>query len=159
LVIVYFTNQLEWALFEREEISCTEHAILRFDFALGNVEITRPIQEFSQRDSIMPKQTLKVEIPIKRVFPEDLKTYFIEHMLCQGGDEHFTLSFFEVWQPPTYGQSPEEIRNELTKVGSVDAKCVARLVVTPKLLRKMIQAMNENLERFDARTVSKEQQK
>jgi len=61
----------------------------------------------------------------------------------------FILSFFEVWPPAILGETDEEKQEMLDSLESVEAKCVARLVVTPSRMREFIAVMNENLSNYE----------
>jgi hypothetical protein len=82
------------------------------------------------------------------VYPDDLKSYFVDHMLVQHQPDRFVLSFFEVWIPPIMG-SEEQQEEHLDKLESVDAKCVARLVVTPEKMRDILRALSDNMDKYE----------
>lgn len=97
----------------------------------------------SQKDT--DKRFKKVKINYH--FPEDLNTYFVENIIAQHQPGFFILSFFETFLPPIVGETPEDREKALEKLKEVDAKCVARLVVTPEKMNDIIEVLIEN---FDA---------
>ena len=89
-------------------------------------------------------------VPLVRKYPDDLKSYFVANIVVQNQPEHFTLDFFEVWQPPIIGSEAEQEKliNQLT---SIEAKCVVRVILTPQRMRDMVRLMTDNLSKFEAR--------
>jgi len=86
-----------------------------------------------------------VMIPINWVFPDDLISRYANHILCQADADAATISFFEAHLPPVIGSEPEK-RAFLESLGVVDAKCVARLIVSKSRLRdfaKVLQKLAE----------------
>ena len=90
----------------------------------------------------MTKQKEEFEVPINWSYPEDLKTNFVTNLVVQHTDQEFILSFFETLPPLLLG----EVKKEDLK--SVNAKCVARVVVTPKRMEEFINVMQSNLNIF-----------
>lgn len=91
------------------------------------------------------------EIRLERVFPDDLQSYFVSNIVVQHRTEHFVLSFFEVWPPPLLGKE-EDRQKALEELDSIEARCVARLVVTPNTMREFVEVMSDNLEQFEEMT-------
>lgn len=83
-------------------------------------------------------------VPITRTYPTDLQTHFVVSIVVQHQADHFILSFFEIWPPPILGETEEEKAQQLEAVSSIEAKCVARLVVTPDKMGEFLDVMNEN---------------
>ena len=93
------------------------------------------------------KQIISKEIPIKRIFPEALQSYFVSNMVVQHQEENFTLSFFEVWPPALVG-TEEDMREQFEDFKYVEAKCIARLVVTPNKMKEFIDVLSENYKNY-----------
>lgn len=91
---------------------------------------------------------VKKGISLHRTYPETLDSHFVSNIVVQHQPDHFIISFFEVWPPPILGDTPEERRRALESIEEVEAKCVARLVVTPARMREFIDTMSENWERY-----------
>ena len=97
-------------------------------------------------DHHLISKTFRVEY----VYPETLHTHFVSSLVVQHQPEHFILSFFELWPPAILGETDDDTLAALNAVDRVDATCVARLVVTPAMMREFIQVMSDNVERYDA---------
>lgn len=89
------------------------------------------------------------EIRLDRVYPDDLQSHFVSNIVVQHQPDAFILSFFEVWPPAVLGESEEEKREILESLDAVEAKCVARLVVTPSRMREFVTLMTENLDNYE----------
>ena len=81
------------------------------------------------------------------VFPSDLKSYFSDNFIVQHQKDHFVLSFFEVIQPAILG-TLEERKAQVQKIKQVDAKCIARILVTPEKMKDIVNVMNENYNNY-----------
>ena len=90
-------------------------------------------------------------IPLKREYPEDLESNFVSNIVVQHQSDHFVLSFFEVWPPPVLGDTEEEREHILDSIEEVEAKCVARLVVTPRRMREFIDVMSDSFLKWETR--------
>jgi len=97
----------------------------------------------------MPKNMVLKKINIERHFPDDLKSYFVANVVVQHQADFFVLSFFEVWPPVIIGESEEEKQNALDSIDSLEAKCVARLVLTPDRMKELHQLITENLSSYE----------
>jgi hypothetical protein len=89
------------------------------------------------------------KIRIERVYPEDLQSHFVSNIVVQHQPEAFILSFFEVWPPAVLGESEEEKKLAMDAIDHVEAKCVARLVLTPSKMREFLETMSENLQNYE----------
>lgn len=87
-------------------------------------------------------------ISLKRAYPDDLDSHFVSNIVVQHQHDHFIVSFFEVWPPLILGETAEERREALDAIQEVEAKCVARLVVTPARMREFIDTLSENWDRY-----------
>jgi hypothetical protein len=88
-------------------------------------------------------QLIAREIPIKYYGVEDVTGIFADQAMIFHAGETFTLFFFQSSFPPT-----EDV-DELNKLTEIPAKCVARIVLTPALMRQVSDAITKNLARFD----------
>ena len=88
-------------------------------------------------------------IRIERTYPADLQSHFVSDIVVQHQPDTFILSFFEIWPPPILGESEEEKQRKLDALDHVEAKCVARLVVTPSKMREFLETMSENLRNYE----------
>jgi len=84
------------------------------------------------------------QVPLKRTYPADLRTHFVANVVIQHQPDHFILSFFEVLPPPILGATELEKQAVFEQIDSVEARCVARIVVTPNRMKAIIRALSEN---------------
>lgn len=89
------------------------------------------------------------KVRIERIYPDELQSHFVSNVVVQHQPDIFVLSFFEVWPPAILGDSDEEKRKALEAVVRVEAKCVARLVLTPGKMKEFMETMAENLQNYD----------
>jgi hypothetical protein len=89
------------------------------------------------------------KIRIERVYPEGLQSHFVSNVVVQHQPDAFILSFFEVWPPAILGESDEEKKQAIDAIDHVEAKCVARLVLTPSKMREFLETMSENLQNYE----------
>lgn len=88
-------------------------------------------------------------VRIVRQFPDDLQTHFISNMTIQHQADHFILSFFEIWPPAILADTDEERQEIIDKIETIEAKCVARIVLTPEKMKEVATVINENIVNFD----------
>jgi len=86
---------------------------------------------------------------IERTFPEDLQSHYVSNIVVQHDPDVFILSFFELWPPTILAESEEEKTKALMALEHVDAKCVARLVVTPSKMKEFIAVIQENFKSYE----------
>jgi len=91
-------------------------------------------------------------VSVNHVYPESLETKVPNHFVIQHDEETFTLSFFEIRQPIILEGNNSEKLAQLEALTEVDAKCVARLVLTPSRMYNFIAAVQENFEKFESKT-------
>ncbi len=94
------------------------------------------------------KTPMTRQVPLNRIYPENLQTYFVSNMVVQHDPDIFILSFFEAFAPPILGDSPDEIKSFVEKIEKVDAKCVARIVVTPSKMKEFVHVLTDNLNKY-----------
>ncbi len=103
-----------------------------------------------RKESVMSSEkTVSKELPIERVYPEDLHTHFVSNLLAQHQPDSFTLSFFEIWPPAITGDTPEEKQRQMDAIDFIEAKCVARVVLTPARMKEFVGIMSENLRNYE----------
>jgi hypothetical protein len=67
--------------------------------------------------------------PVKWTGYESLRTEHATHLMVQSHGSELTLLFFEL-QPPFTTGTPEEQADQTAKLPHVEAKCVAKLVMS-----------------------------
>jgi len=87
-------------------------------------------------------------LKLNHVYPEDLKSYYVDNVVVQHKPDRFILSFFEVFEPPILGETEEERKREVESLESIEAKCVARLIVTPNRMQEFIDVLNQNMSKY-----------
>lgn len=87
------------------------------------------------------------EVPIAWIVPDDLVTRYATNIVVQHSEHEFFLSFFEA-DPPIILGSREEALATIEQLGSLKAKCVARIVVAPKRMREFVRVLQANLEKY-----------
>lgn len=88
-------------------------------------------------------------IKIERVYPDELKSYFVSNVVVQHQLDNFILSFFEVWPPAVLGETDEEKERAIDAIDHVEAKCVARLVLTPATMKQFLDTIAENWKSYE----------
>jgi len=89
-------------------------------------------------------EEVRVRQPIRWHIPKTIETKYATNMVIQHTKGEFTISFFEIRAPIVLG-TPEEQAEQLEKGDKVEARCVARIVVTPDRLPGFIKVMADNL--------------
>lgn len=94
---------------------------------------------------------IHLQVPIRYHYPDNLTTHFVNNLIIQHEPESFVISFFESFKPPILGNTREERLAKMEAIEYLDAKCVARIVVTPAAMREFVSAMADNLNRHQRR--------
>ena len=87
-----------------------------------------------------------VQIPVHWGSSEHLETIYVNHLVITHAGPEFYLVFGELPMPPFI--SPDEVPSELAIIPRV------RLAVSPKAMRSIAQAMQENLEKWSEKEKS-----
>jgi hypothetical protein len=98
-------------------------------------------------DSKNPINSKQLRLEFK--FPDDLQTRFATTVIIQPQPDYFTISFFEVLYPLIIGQSPEEIKKVVDSLSKAEARCVAKITLTPQLMREFAKLIETNLNNYD----------
>lgn len=109
-----------------------------------NSQFAEGVSQMTDGDVIKGKK-----VRIDRVYPDTLQSHFVSTVVVQHQPDAFILSFFEVWPPAVLGETAEEKQRALESIENVEAKCVARLVLTPGKMREVVGIMTENLKSYD----------
>ena len=99
----------------------------------------------SSKDNLVVKKKVK----IAHTYPDTLQSHFVSNVVVQHELDHFVLSFFEIWPPAILGETDEERRGAIQAIETVEAKCVARLVLTPKKMRGLLHTLGESVAKYD----------
>ena len=93
----------------------------------------------------------RMEIPIDWHFPSDIISRYATNMTVQGTPNEVIISFFELFPPMVLGPTPEATQAQVMRIKSLQAKCVARLVILPDKLPEFIEVLQKSLDGFEAR--------
>ena len=85
-----------------------------------------------------------VELQLEHVFPDGDNGKFSNHQIVQFDGHDFYLTFFEIPPPVALGE-PNERKEKLLKLGSVEAKCVARVVISASRIGEFAEAIVTNI--------------
>ena len=100
----------------------------------------------SQREQEQPENH-NLSLPIEWHVSESIQSRYASNAFVQVGEHELILSFFETI-PPILTGSPEENRAKLLQLGAIRAECVARIIVDPDLVPKLIQALQTTLDGY-----------
>jgi hypothetical protein len=99
----------------------------------------------------MSETGISKRVRIDRRYPNDLQSYFVSNIVVQHEPDRFILTFFEIWPPPIIGETDEEMQHILESLDSVEAKCVARIVLSPNKMEEFLRVANENFSKFESK--------
>jgi hypothetical protein len=100
----------------------------------------------SQREQEQPVNH-HFSLPIDWHVSENIQSRYASNVFVQAGEQELILSFFETI-PPILAGTPEENRAKLLQLGAIRAECVARIIVDPDLVPKLIQALQTTLDGY-----------
>jgi hypothetical protein len=83
-----------------------------------------------------------IALPVDRYFPDSLEIHYSDDLVVQHSDQVFFLSFFQVERPIALTEA------ETARLRKLRAKCVARIVVTPEQMWKIIIAFHKNFKKY-----------
>lgn len=96
------------------------------------------------------QQTESLKLPLEWYFPEDIKTGYASNFIVQHTDKEFYLSFFDT-PPPIILGSPKQRQEQVKKIESVRAQAVARIVIAAERMPQLMEILQENWEKFQAK--------
>ncbi len=91
----------------------------------------------------------QIELPVSFDPGKDVVTRYATNLVVQHTEHEFVISFYEAEIPPLLG-SPEENKARLQRLGEVQTKCVARVVVAPGRMAEFVKVLEANLQKFQA---------
>lgn len=108
-----------------------------------------------QKPNILPRQRVVVkpetrilegvisrDVPIVRTVPEYVPLIYSDGMLVQEREGMFILHFLQTQFPLVVSS------NELKDIEEVEQRCLAQVVVTPKIMKKIIDAMTNTYSKY-----------
>src|SRR5258707_12171947 len=90
------------------------------------------------------------KVAIEYVFPDNIPSHFVSQVVAQFQEDHFILSFFELWPPAIIAETDEEKLAALKAIDRVQAKCVARIVITPTKMQELLGVLSTNYAKFQS---------
>lgn len=90
-------------------------------------------------------EVMGVRLPLEWYVPSDLVARYATNMVIQRAENEFIISFFEV-KPPLILGTPESIAEQVEKMKSIRAVCVAQIIVAADKMPSFVDALQRNLE-------------
>ena len=91
------------------------------------------------------KKKVEKKVEINRVDPQNIMPVFSNDFLVSHTDNEFFFTF-SYYEPPRF-----ETEEDLMKLDKVDAKTVAKIVLTPEFVRTFLHTLTTNMESYDER--------
>ncbi|SRR6266446_670242 len=101
--------------------------------------------------------TAQISKPIKWIIPDSIRTDHATHLLMQQQGSEVVLLFFEL-QGPVLTGTPEEQLATYKELTSIEAKCVAKLVMSRENVNLVASSFIEVLSRSHTMELDKEGQ-
>ena len=101
------------------------------------------------------QQSDEVTLRINWHFPEGLQSRYANNVLVQASQTEFIISFFEMQLPILLGP-PEENKAKLKEMGSIQAEGVSKVIIPPRLVRGLIDALQTELDKFTSQESNQE---
>lgn len=95
-------------------------------------------------------------LPLEWVVPDDVESKFATNILVNHTNHEFKIYFFEAEQPLLSG-SEEERKEQLENISGIEAKCVAKIAVPASRFPSMVNALQENLDKFREKFVMEQE--
>ncbi len=89
------------------------------------------------------KEKKALIVPLEWYVPDHMTTTYATNFVVQQTGQEVILSFFEAEKPVLLGTT-EQVEQELSRLKSIRAKCVARIVVTPDKIPGIIEALRSS---------------
>jgi len=98
-------------------------------------------------------------LPLRRVYPKELTTQFADNIIFQfapaGKPDHFIFSFFQLQHPAILANTEAEAKKEVEKINDIEAKCVARIILTPDVVKDIMEVMDKIFKTFESVKLAK----
>lgn len=95
--------------------------------------------------------------PIEWKISEEVESKYATNLQVQHTNNEFIINFFEA-RPPIIAGSEEEKETQLKEMSSVEAKCIARILVSPGRMPGFIDALQDNFEKYLSRVRGEEKE-
>lgn len=106
----------------------------------------------------MPEQNevKGITFPLEWNIPDDIVARYATNMIIQRAENEFIISFFEV-KPPVLLGNPDEIIEQVRKIKSIRANCVAQVIIAAEKMPTFVEALQKNLSRSVIQVDDKEE--
>lgn len=91
------------------------------------------------------EKVLAKEIKLKRVFPSGVQAQFVDHFVIQRRPDHYILMFYDIMMPPIIVEDEQEFQDLVDNLEEIEARCVARLVLTHDGMKSFYEALSDNV--------------
>ena len=87
------------------------------------------------------ESTAGISLPVERYISDSIVSHYANFVLVTNGQYEFYLTFFEA-EPPTIYGTPDQIKEQMETLKSIQAKCVARIIIPKELMPRVVEAIN-----------------
>jgi len=91
-----------------------------------------------------PDQAAARRIPVEVQVPPGVVSRYATNLVIQRNGPEYIISFFEI-RPPVFVGTPAEQRAQIEKLETIQAECVARVVVSAERMREFAQTFADSL--------------
>lgn len=85
--------------------------------------------------------------PLEWEIPDQLTPRYATNVVVQHGEHEFLLSFFDIQKPILVG-SQEDIKNQLSRIDKVIAKCVGQIYIAADEFPKIISVLQQQYDDY-----------
>jgi len=82
------------------------------------------------------------QVPVEYYIPDDLPTEFTDGCIVRHTDEAFFVAFLQIQQPMALK------KEDLAKITKVRSECIAQLVMTPSVMKRITEAFQGNFNTY-----------
>jgi len=87
-----------------------------------------------------------VPVPIEWCYPDSIISRYATNMLVQKSEHEYIISFFEI-KPPVLLGTPEEVTAQASKIKSVKAECISRIIVSDDRMPDFVRVLQDNIKK------------
>ena len=107
------------------------------------VILEEPLADSSEAGSqVVDVDDPRVTIRVENYLPDDLLTHYSDGLTVVHTENEFVISFLQTQFPLA------ATKEELQQVEVLKRKCVAQVIVNPQQMKKVVEALQENLRKF-----------
>lgn len=108
------------------------------------------MDDMDNTDKTVPEilKPKRIELPIEWHVSEHIQSRYATNTVVQAGQNEFILSFFETLPPLLLGNS-EQKADLVTRLHSIRAECIGRIIVAPEQILGIIAALQTSWEAYE----------